>query len=90
MRRGALIATVLMATLITGCAPVPAKVESASAPRAAHALQCHKERVTGTMIDTTVCTTPAERERQADDLQQTKDWLGKQSAGPCSATAPCH
>ena len=61
-----------------------------AATLAAHGIECHKERATGSLIEATVCTTPAERARAADDTQKTKDWMEKANAGPCVPTGPCN
>ena len=61
-----------------------------SATLAAHGIECHKERATGSLVETTVCTSAAERARAAEDAQKTKDQMNNVPAGPCTATAPCH
>ena len=77
MRRAALITTAAIAALLAGCASVAAnpKPRPADAAVAARGVECHKERTTGTLIAATVCTTRAARERQAIDLQQSKNSL---------------
>jgi hypothetical protein len=61
-----------------------------SATLAAHDIECHKERATGSLVAATVCTSAAERARAAQDAQKTKDQMNNVSAGPCAATGPCH
>ena len=61
-----------------------------SATLAAHAIECHKERATGSLIAATVCTSAAERARAADSVQKTKDWIDKATAGPCPPNVQCH
>ncbi len=91
MRRAALITTAAIAALLAGCASVAANPKPADATLAARGVECHRERTTGTLIAATVCTTPAERERQAIDLQQSKDSLYN---GPIPTCPPhdmsCH
>jgi hypothetical protein len=81
MRRAVLI---MVAAPLAGCAATAAKPQRKppDAILAAHGVQCREERVTGTLITQSVCTTPAERARQASDLEETKDWLSKSKAGP--------
>jgi hypothetical protein len=57
---------------------------------AAHGIECHKERATGSLVEATVCTSAAERARAAEDAQKTKDQMNNVPAGPCTATGPCH
>jgi hypothetical protein len=61
-----------------------------SATLAAHGIECHKERATGSLVAATLCTSAAERARAAQDAQKTKDQMNNVSAGPCAATGPCH
>jgi hypothetical protein len=77
MREAALIATAALAALLAGCAGTAAnrKPGPAEATLAARGVECHSERLTGTLIAATVCTTLADRERQGIDLQQSKDSL---------------
>jgi hypothetical protein len=92
MRRAVLTTIAAIAALFAGCASkaVTPKPLPASATLAAHGVECHKERATGSLIDTTVCTSAAEREREAGDTQQTKDWLHNQPAGACQPSDACH
>ena len=57
---------------------------------AAHGIECHKERATGSLVEARVCTSAAERARAAEDAQKTKDQMNNVPAGPCTATGPCH
>jgi hypothetical protein len=88
MRRAALITTAAIAALLADCASVAAnpKPRSAEGTLVARGVECHTERTTGTLIAATVCTSPAERERQAIDLQQSKNALQN---GPVP-TCPSH
>jgi hypothetical protein len=88
MRRAALITTAANAALLAGCASMAAnpKPRPAEATLAARGVECHRERTTGTLIAATVCTTPAERERQAIDLQQSKDSLRNGPIPTCPRT----
>ena len=92
MQRAALIA---IGVLLTGCAttgshPQPKPGPPDAAALAAHGVQCHEERATGSLIAATVCTTPAGRARATENAQQTKDWLNNAKAGPCAPTGPCN
>jgi hypothetical protein len=77
MRRAALITTAAIAALLAGCASMAAnpKPRPAEATPAARGVECHSECTTGSLIAATVCTTAADRERRAIDLQQSKDTL---------------
>lgn len=92
MRPAVLITTAAIAALVAGCASraVKEKPLPASATLAAHGIECHKERATGSLIEATRCTTAAEREREAGNAQETKDWLDNPKAGPCPPGLPCH
>lgn len=92
MRQVALITTAALAVLAAGCASRPARPQPLpdGATLAARGIECHKERATGSLITATVCTTAAERARQASDAQQTKDWMSKPSGGPCGPAEGCH
>ena len=92
MQRALLIA---IAVLLGGCA-TPAVHPQAklkppdAAALAAHGVQCHEERATGSLIAATVCTTPAERARATENAQQTKDWMSNPSGGACAPGEGCH
>lgn len=92
MRRAGLITTAALAALLAGCATTAAKPkpQPVQAPLAARGVECHSERLTGTLVAATVCTTPAERQRQADNVERTKDWMSKPNAGPCPPNVQCH
>jgi hypothetical protein len=93
MGRAALITSAAVAALLASCASMTVKPKSApaSATLAAHGVECHSERTTGTLIAATVCTTPAERKRQADNAQQTKDVISNPIGGPCPPpNVQCH
>jgi hypothetical protein len=61
-----------------------------NATLAAHGIECHKERTTGSLVAAKVCTSAEERARQADAVQKTKDWMDNASAGPCPPNVQCH
>jgi len=92
MRGAALITTAALAALLAGCASTAGnrKPRPADATLAARGVECHSERLTGTLIAASVCTTPAERERQADNTRQSKDWMSKPNAGPCPPNVKCN
>jgi hypothetical protein len=99
MRQAALLTTVAtlatlatLAALVGGCAATTAKPkpQPVPAPPAARGVECHSERITGTLIAATVCTTPAERARQADNTEQTRDWMSKPKGGACPPTMACN
>jgi hypothetical protein len=92
MRRAALITTAALAALLAGCATTAAKPkpQPVPAPLAARGVECRSERLTGTLIAATVCTTPAERQRQGDNTQQNKDWMSNPKAGPCPPNVACN
>lgn len=85
---------ITIAVLLGGCATTGTlpqrKPQPADATLAAHGLQCHEERATGSLIAAVVCTTPAERARAGSQLEQNKEWLSNQKAGPDCGGAPCH
>jgi hypothetical protein len=61
-----------------------------SADLAAKGIECHKERATGSLVESTVCTSPQQRTRASEAAQKTKDWMNNVPAGPCVPTEPCH
>lgn len=83
---------IAIAALAAGCANRAPKVQPmpAKATLAAHGIECHKERATGSMVAATVCTSAAERARQAADVQETKDWMNNVKAGPCPPNVQCN
>ena len=46
-------------------------------------LQCHNERLTGTLIARRICTTQAQRDAMASGTQATMDRLNRQPIPPC-------
>jgi hypothetical protein len=93
MHRAVLIA---IAVVSGGCATPGAHPRPTSQPLpasttlAAHAIECHTERATGSLIAATVCTSAQQRARQADDAQQTKDWMNNVKAGGCPPNVQCN
>lgn len=85
-----LLGTLLLA--LTACASRAAthKPMPASATLAAHGIECHKERATGSLVAATVCTSAAQRARAAESAQETKDWMNNDKAGPCPANVVCN
>jgi hypothetical protein len=77
---------------ITACNSRPVKPQPmpTSAELAAHGIECHKERTTGSLVASTMCTSAAERAREADATQKTKDWMNNVSAGPCPPNVQCN
>jgi hypothetical protein len=84
-----LFSTLMLA--IAACTSRAVKEEPmpTSATLAARGIECHKERATGSLVAATVCTSAAERARQVDEAQQTKDWMEKAKGGPCTPNVPC-
>ena len=89
MTRSVMIA---IAALAAGCANRAEKMQPlrAHATLAAHGIECHKERATGSLVAATVCTSAAERARQAADVQEAKDWMNNVKAGACPANVQCN
>jgi hypothetical protein len=89
MRLCCLLSAVLLT--VTACVERAAKNKPlpSGATLAEHGIVCREERATGSLIGTTVCTTPAQRQRHAEQVQQTKDAISNQKAGPCPPTGPC-
>jgi hypothetical protein len=85
-----LLSTLLLASAACSSRPVKQPPRPSAAALAAQGIECHKERVTGSLVEATVCTSAAERARVADDTQKTKDSMQNVQAGPCVATGPCH
>lgn len=85
----------LLSTLslaMAACANRVVKQQSlpASATLAAHGIECHKERATGSLVAATVCTSAAQRARAAENAQETKDWINNDKAGPCPPHVVCN
>lgn len=76
---------------VAACAGRPAREQPlpSSATLAAHGIECHKERATGSLVAATVCTSAAERAREAENTQKVKDQMNNVPAGPCVPTGPC-
>lgn len=90
MQRAVLIAIAVVSGSCATPHPRPTPPRPESATLAAHGIECHKERATGSLVAATVCTSPAERARAAENAQQTKDWMNNVKAGPCLANTPCN
>lgn len=85
-----LLSTLLLAASACASRAVREPPPPSSAALAAHGIECHKERATGSLVEATVCTSPAQRSRAADDAQKTKDWMNTVPAGPCMPVEACH
>lgn len=87
-----LLSTLMPVLVLTACAgrPAPEKPTPSSATLAAHGIECHQERVTGSLVAATVCTSAADRARQAADAQEAKEWLNNDKAGPCPKNMQCN
>ena len=90
MQMCCLLSTLLLA--LTACADqaLKARPPATSATLAAHGIECHKERATGSLVAATVCTSAADRARAAENAQETKDWMNNVKAGPCPANVQCN
>jgi hypothetical protein len=77
---------------MTGCANRAVKEQPLppGATLAAHGIECHKERATGSLVAATVCTSAAERARAAENVQETRDWMNGAKAGPCPPNVQCN
>jgi hypothetical protein len=76
--------------VIAACHPVREPPPPTKATLAAHGIECHKERATGSLVEATVCTSAAQRAHAADDAQKTKDFMNNVPAGPCTPVEACH
>ena len=85
-----LLSTVLLAVSACASRAVQPEPQPTSAALAAHGIECHKERATGSLVAAKVCTSAAQRARRAADAQETKDWMNNPKAGPCAPTGPCN
>jgi len=76
-----------------GCATLPPVSETATAKKVATPppdLQCHTERLTGSMIATRVCTSEAQRSAAEHNTQSSRDALNKAPARGCpTGTSSC-
>jgi len=84
-----LLSTLLVALVACASRPVKQPPLPSAAALAAQGIECHKERTTGSLVATTVCTSAAQRARAADNAQQTKDLMEKDQGGPCMHIGPC-
>jgi len=84
-----LLSTLILALSACASRVQPGKPMPASATLAAHGIECHKERATGSLVAAAVCTSAAQRARAAENAQETKDWLNNAKAGPCQPSGPC-
>jgi uncharacterized protein YceK len=85
---------ITVAVLLGGCATLRPQPQPqpgpADATLAAHGIECHKERATGSLVAATVCTSAAERARAAENVQETRDWMNGAKAGPCPPNVQCN
>lgn len=84
-----LLGTLMLAIGACASRPVKPQPQPSAAALAAQGIECHKERATGSLVAAAVCTSAAARARQADEAQQTKDWMEKAKGGPCTPNVPC-
>ena len=85
-----LLSTLLLAMAACTSRPVKQEPPPSGAALAAHGIECHRERATGSLVEATVCTSAAQRARAADDTQKTRDWMNNVPAGPCTPVEGCH
>ena len=85
-----LLSTLLLAVSACAGRAVKQEPQPTSAALAAHGIECHKERATGSLVEASVCTSRAQRAHAADDAQKTKDWMNSVPAGPCMPVEACH
>jgi hypothetical protein len=83
-----IVAAALGAVLVACATPnvPPARSVAVSNP---HGLQCHTERITGSMIDTRVCTTPAQREAMGIQTRSMQNTLNQQQIATCPGSPGC-
>jgi hypothetical protein len=81
----------LGAVTLSGCALRTVPVAAATPARSPNDLQCHTEKVTGSLLKTQVCLTKAQRDARAVAAQQMKDILQNHQNLGCLAQAdtPC-
>jgi len=84
------LSTLLLALAACTSRPVKQEPLPTATTLAAHGIECHKERTTGSLVATTVCTSAAERAHEADATQKTKDWMNNASAGRCPPNVQCN
>jgi uncharacterized lipoprotein YajG len=71
--------------IVSGCAAQPAKVASANAGTD---LQCRSEKLTGSLIPRSVCTTKEQRDRQQAEADNIRSHV-LSPMDPCRAGAGC-
>jgi hypothetical protein len=69
--------------LLTACTLHAAHPSNATAVTGEAGLQCHNERLTGSLIARRVCTTQAQRDAMASGTQATMDKLNRQPIPAC-------
>jgi hypothetical protein len=84
--------TVVILSGASGCATLPPVSETTAAEKIATEpadLQCHTERLTGSMIASRVCTTKAQRSASERNIRSFRDALNKAPAPACPSTPGC-
>ena len=67
----------IMVTIVAACATQPNKVASAGPD-----VQCHSQRITGSMMTKSVCTTKAQRDLQDAELGEVRHAIDVAPAPP--------
>jgi hypothetical protein len=81
----------ILAGLACACAPHPARRPVALPPivRAGGSVECHMERITGSLVATRVCTTKTQRDLMRRRVQTMHDVLTRSPSTLCPAGADC-
>jgi hypothetical protein len=84
--------SVVILSWASGCANLPPLGETGTAEKVSAAppdVQCHTERLTGSMIASRVCTSKAERSASERKTQSSRDALNRAPAPACPGTPGC-
>jgi hypothetical protein len=84
--------TVVILSWASGCATLPPLSEPTTAEKVATAppdVQCHSERLTGSLIASRVCTSKAQRSATELNTQSSRDALNRAPAPACPGTPGC-